>query len=90
MLWINRNMGCIEISAGVVSPRTASSINRNMGCIEISLFAPKKNFVRRLIETWDVLKYLMMIYFFRQRRINRNMGCIEIETSGTRTPDNLD
>ena len=35
-------------------------INRNMGCIEI-IFAHIQNWLnRRLIETWDVLKYIFI------------------------------
>ena len=35
LIWINRNMGCIEILKPNLFRCPANMINRNMGCIEI-------------------------------------------------------
>ena len=76
---INRNMRCIEINLFWCFPTIPTMINRNMRCIEI----PSVRFLccssLRLIETWDVLKWVMLDGVLRsEEKINRNMRCIEI------------
>ncbi len=70
-------MGCIEIwSERQIA--VYSRINRNMGCIEIANGDIFTFVMLRLIETWDVLKYLLWCDICANYVINRNMGCIEI------------
>ena len=52
--------------------------NRNMGCIEIIPAIAAIQAVGRLIETWDVLKYICRGIDRRLVQFNRNMGCIEM------------
>ena len=54
---INRNMRCIEMCIWLKVSYREIMINRNMRCIEIGLQRPSEQAIRRLIETWDVLKY---------------------------------
>ncbi len=42
----------------VILRSSPSVINRNMGCIEIGTDYTEKEADGRLIETWDVLKFL--------------------------------
>ena len=51
MYW---NIGFAGAESGV------SAINRNMRCIEITADRPVPDQARRLIETWDVLKYVTL------------------------------
>ena len=53
-------------------------INRNMGCIEIRLYPLWCGSFSGLIETWDVLKSVLVPVGVAIMGINRNMGCIEI------------
>ena len=75
---INRNMRCIEIVISPTMPSTASPINRNMRCIEILLPPSPLQSLLRLIETWDVLKFVRVCRFSALFSINRNMRCIEM------------
>ena len=77
---INRNMRCIEIPIFRDSRSLPCLINRNMRCIEMAFFRYQKEGFYRLIETWDVLKYLLFQYVFKfPFKINRNMRCIEMQ-----------
>ncbi len=58
---INRNMRCIEISPLPSRATNSSPINRNMRCIEMYGQGKSRTCQRRLIETWDVLKWLLTI-----------------------------
>ena len=75
---INRNMRCIEISDSAEKRRRTIPINRNMRCIEMRSNNSGSAQNDRLIETWDVLKFLHLICGKGNCVINRNMRCIEI------------
>ncbi len=64
---INRNMRCIEIRNGSGRAESGNMINRNMRCIEIRQWALPWCCQRRLIETWDVLKYTVLLPDLIQR-----------------------
>ena len=64
---INRNMRCIEIRNGSGRAESGNMINRNMRCIEIRRWALPWCCQRRLIETWDVLKYTVLLPDLIQR-----------------------
>ena len=72
-------MGCIEIHILLAHISFLTLFNRNMGCIEIGFADCDKSEGLGLIETWDVLKsHLMVFYRLACFPFNRNMGCIEI------------
>ena len=75
---INRNMRCIEMCICLKVSYREIMINRNMRCIEIGLQRPSEQAIRRLIETWDVLKWRTSCGVNTSKLINRNMRCIEI------------
>ena len=51
-----------------------------MGCIEIRSLPEKRRNAEGLIETWDVLKYVLRYQFSQfSCKFNRNMGCIEMK-----------
>ena len=62
--WINRNMGCIEMSGHSCLLGCIQKINRNMGCIEIIRRTRVKEWLNWLIETWDVLKSINADFTF--------------------------
>ena len=64
---INRNMRCIEIRNGSGRAESGNMIHRNMRCIEIRRWALPWCCQRRLIETWDVLKYTVLLPDLIQR-----------------------
>ena len=64
---INRNMRCIEIRNGSGRAESGNMINRNMRCIEIRRWALPWCCQRQLIETWDVLKYTVLLPDLIQR-----------------------
>ncbi len=68
-------------AASYTSP-TGTLINRNMRCIEIFNGVPMTHIRPRLIETWDVLKFLLPYKLSLNQLINRNMRCIEITWRG--------
>ena len=73
-------MGCIEMEIMLKLLRRWTWINRNMGCIEILINWDHAVPKIRLIETWDVLKFVRLLApIYSLLRINRNMGCIEID-----------
>ena len=61
---INRNMRCIEMWRIFLAPYSPGMINRNMRCIEIILTDTLFHKGTRLIETWDVLKLLCVLFLF--------------------------
>ena len=75
---INRNMRCIEISETAQGEVRGQTINRNMRCIEIYSRSRGRSRIRWLIETWDVLKYDIILWESLAAMINRNMRCIEM------------
>ena len=75
---INRNMRCIEMPALCLLLFWSDLINRNMRCIEMLFRWVYTHLPWRLIETWDVLKFVNQISIAPVIRINRNMRCIEI------------
>ena len=66
-------MGCIEIALLLRPQGRRWQFNRNMGCIEICGELIELVFDSRLIETWDVLKYIYA-------QIGCDRGCCLIET----------
>ena len=50
-------MRCIEIAMGGNMVNMGGGINRNMRCIEMLGYSFEEAITKRLIETWDVLKY---------------------------------
>ena len=76
---INRNMRCIEMQVSLAPWADVPTINRNMRCIEICSGCHSHRIEKGLIETWDVLKYwLILSKPLSPPKINRNMRCIEI------------
>ena len=52
--------------------------NSNIRCIEIIPMLAQGGYVKGLIVTLDVLKYILKIYFCLSKKFNSNIRCIEI------------